>query len=161
MIVTLEATSNIKVPMGGIGYGKSPTVLETLLGSCVGVVIWCSKTKRVGLAHVVLANSHGQTGYPGKYADTAISAIRDELLRQGCFATSLVAKLAGGSTMFGDRNHSDVGQANINAVKAELSKYQIPVQSEDLGGNQGRVIKFLSLETQLEVYVGRRLVKTI
>ncbi len=41
MTMTLESTSNIKVPMGGIGYGKSPDVLETLLGSCVGVVIWC------------------------------------------------------------------------------------------------------------------------
>ncbi len=100
-------------------------------------------------------------GCQANNADTAIITIRNELLHQGCFPTSLVAKLAGGSTMFGARNDSDVGQANIMAVKAELLKFQIPVQSEDLGGNQGRVIKFLSQATQLEVYVGRRLVKTI
>lgn len=148
--------------MAGLGFGRDPEVLETLLGSCVGIAIWDRVTRQGGLAHIVLGDSQGSDGgSPGKYADTAIPALRQELVQRGAFSTSLTAKIAGGSTMFGPKSSRDVGLRNHAATVACLKKYGIPLLAEHIGGTQGRIIRFNLADGSVEVRIGREIVAVI
>jgi len=80
----------------------------------------------------------------GRYADTATSVLVYKLMEIGSKLTDLEAKVAGGSEMFSvfkDTSHG-IGERNIEAVKQTLSELNIPVVSEDLGGNTGRTVRF-------------------
>ena len=151
----------IKVKMAGIDFGKSPAVLETLLGSCVGIAMWDSRMKLGGLAHVVLPDSRGATNLPGKYADTAVVALKRGLLASGASPNSLTAKITGGATMFGQRTNTDIGQKNIDAVTAHLRKHGIRLAGQHVGGETGRIIRFSLDNGSVDIFVARKHVGVI
>ncbi|MCH8044935.1 MAG: chemotaxis protein CheD [Planctomycetes bacterium] len=158
--VTAEPTVT-KVALAGIGYGKKPDMLETLLGSCVGVCIYDRSTGLGSLAHVVLSDSRGHQGTPGKFADTAIEEMRRQLVSGGANPLTMTAKIAGGATMFGKKSSRDVGAANVKAVKAELEKHNIRLIAEHVGGERGRIIRFSLKDASVAVSTEGKLAATI
>jgi chemotaxis protein CheD len=134
----------VNVAIGQWAVAASPSRLRTLLGSCVGVVLYDRNSKVGGLAHVVLPSARGAVDHPGKYADTAIPALVAELERRiGSQARMrLTAKLAGGASMFQVDTPADstlnIGRRNQEAIEAILSALRIPVLARDLGGTTGR-----------------------
>ena len=58
----------------------------------------------------------------------------------------MVAKIAGGATMFAfEGNSSAVGQVgnrNVEASKAKLKELKIPILAQDTGANYGRTVIF-------------------
>lgn len=158
--VATEA-SVIRVKMAGIGYGTADDTIETLLGSCIGIAIWDRGVKVGGLAHVVLPESNGRPGSPGKFADTAVLELKAQLLKRGARPRKLTAKIAGGSTMFGARTARDIGEKNYQATLMHLRSQGIPVVAEHVGGSQGRVVVFSPGDGSLAIHIGRQLVTTI
>lgn len=134
----------LKVKMGSFEVSKSPEVLETLLGSCVAIMLYDRGKKVGGMAHVMLPETHDMnTKNPGKYANTAIPAMITKMVILGARPEKLTAKLAGGAAMFKSKsNNIDIGTKNINATKRELKKYGIRLVGEDLGGTSGRTVRF-------------------
>lgn len=100
------------------------------------------------MAHIMLpiSNKSKKLNFSvGKYADTAIEYMIDELQSKGCSTSSLQAKLAGGAQMFSFSGGSDimrVGTRNVEAIKELLYDLGIPIVSEDTGGSHGRTIEF-------------------
>lgn len=137
---------------------KVPAVLVTLgLGSCIGLVIFDQKNKIAGMAHIMLPDSRdaGQVPKPGKFADTAVPKLVQELTALGAAPGSLQAKIAGGSQMFNipgkDSGLLAVGARNVEATKKWLAQFGIPLVAEDTGGNKGRSIEFTVPEWTLMV----------
>ncbi len=161
MAIGEVAAKPTKVGMGGIAFGQAPTVLETLLGSCIGVAVWDRDTKMGGLAHVVLPESRGKSSAPGKFADTAVSELRREMVRRGANTKKLTAKIAGGATMFGQRTNQDIGQKNDEAVREHLQTLGIPLIGEHTGGTSGRVIRFSLEDGSVTVKIGREIVTVL
>lgn len=131
----------------GIGQWKvvrSPTALRAILGSCVGVVIYDAAQKIAGMAHVLLPDSRGTSEHPGRYADTAIPGMIEDLFRTrgSMVRNGLVAKLAGGAKMFDTQGVMAIGDANHRAVLGQLETMRIPVLSDDIGGEIGRNVTF-------------------
>lgn len=140
-----ESGGIISVAIGQWAVAAAPAKLRTLLGSCVGVVVYDRDGRVGGLAHVVLPNSRGAVDHPGKYADTAVPALIAEIERRlgGSSAGRLVAKLAGGASMFPAGAPSanavlNIGRLNQEAVEAILTARRIPILGRDLGGGGGR-----------------------
>jgi chemotaxis protein CheD len=143
-------TATVSVAIGQWAVAGSPSKIRTLLGSCVGVVLYHRDARVGGLAHVVLPRSRGAVDHPGKYADTAIPALIADLDRalRGKAAGRLVAKLAGGASMFtlggsasatGSASPAlNVGRMNQEAVEQILAALRIPIVARDLGGETGR-----------------------
>ena len=52
------------IRMGEMAVAINDGVLRTLLGSCIGLVLYDRKRKVGGLAHVVLPESRGETDRP-------------------------------------------------------------------------------------------------
>ncbi len=138
------------VGIGEYRVVKSPAVLVSLgLGSCVGVALYDPERKIGGLAHIMLPSSNGagKITNPGKYADRAIRLMLEEMLSYGASRSRIVAKIAGGATMFKNCKNS-IGERNVESVREILKKEGIKIVGEDTGKNYGRSIEF-DVETGL------------
>jgi chemotaxis protein CheD len=138
----------ISVAIGQWAVASAPAKIRTLLGSCVGVVLYDPEAKLGGLAHIVLPSARGATDRLGKYADTAIPAlVADFDQRLGHRARSrLIAKLVGGANMFQidpvlrENSGLNIGQKNREAIEQILAGLTIPILARDLGGTAGRCL---------------------
>jgi chemotaxis protein CheD len=134
------------VGIGQWAVAAAPVKIQTLLGSCVGVVLYDRATKLGGVAHIVLPKAQGAIGHPGKYADTAIPAlVADFNKRLGAKCQArLIAKLAGGASMFQVETVAagnpglNIGQRNQEIIEQILAELAIPVLARDVGGTSGR-----------------------
>ncbi|CAM5788296.1 MULTISPECIES: chemotaxis protein CheD [Brevibacillus] len=158
----------IKIGMADLGVAKSPDRLRTTgLGSCVGVVLYDSVHKVAGMAHVMLPESSlGKGGEIaiGKYADTAIPRLIQDMKLAGASTTNMVAKLAGGAQMFAFLGKSDsmrIGPRNVEACKMALQQAKIKVVAEDTGGNCGRTIEFDAATGLLQIRTVNQGVKEV
>jgi chemotaxis protein CheD len=141
-----DSLTIIPVAIGQWAVAAAPARIRTLLGSCVGVVLYDRTAKLGGLAHIVLPKAHGPVDHPGKYADTAIPALIAEFDRQlgGKLHARLTAKLVGGATMFQvdatarEKSGLNIGQRNQEAVEQILNELAIPILARDMGGASGR-----------------------
>lgn len=138
----------VLVRTGELAMADHPEVLVTpALGSCVGVVLWDAFARRGGMAHIMLPHPsefHLQTR-GDRFASVAMPKLA-KALSSGAARHRLVAKIAGGATMFGeDSGLANIGIRNVEAVRRELSTLNIPLVAEDIGGSHAR-----SMEAHLD-----------
>ncbi|MBO6008062.1 MAG: chemotaxis protein CheD [Lachnospiraceae bacterium] len=137
----------IKVGMADLKTCLPPNGITTLgLGSCVGIALRDKNNKVGGLAHIMLPDSTviaNQTNV-AKFADTGIIELLKQMEKLGAVKRNVVAKIAGGATMFAmsSRTNLNVGERNVEAVKAKLKELGIPILAEDTGLNYGRTVIF-------------------
>lgn len=141
-IMMSTKTPETMVCMGQIAAGRAPERLKAVLGSCIGLVLYHPRLKTGAMAHVVLPDSAGRDGTPGKFADTAVPAMLELLKGLGTPAHGLTAKLAGGGNMFNGSGPLQIGDANAKAVVQALRSAGIRIAGQDLGGTRGRRVTF-------------------
>ena len=121
------------------------------LGSCVGVALWDSVLQRGALSHAMLASplNHQHPGNSERFVDFAIPEMVRRLEALGSKRRSLVAKMAGGASMFQfDGVLAGIGQRNIAEAKNQLKLLRIPLIAEDIGEQHARTVE-LHLDTGL------------
>ena len=136
----------LSVAIGQWAVATAPSKIRTLLGSCVGVILYDRIARLGGVAHVVLPRAHGVVDVPGKYADTAIPVLIAEFEKRlgGKVRPRLIAKLVGGANMFQmnqslqEQSGLNIGQRNQEAIEQILAELSIPITGRDLGGTAGR-----------------------
>lgn len=152
--------NEIRVGIADAKIISAPDSIMTIgLGSCVGIALYDTVKKITALIHIMLPDSHvfKKITNPYKFADLAIPLILEEMIKRGCAKRNLVAKIAGGASMFkfSEKSiNSDIGNRNIEAVKKAITREGITVASEDVGGSKGRSM-FVESET------GRVLIRTV
>lgn len=141
--------STYHVGMADLVVASAPVKLITLgLGSCIGLVIFDPVAKIVGMAHIMLPESRGIQGIEkvGKFADTAVPAVIDEMVKKGASKARMKAKIAGGAQMFAlpdaPTDFLAVGSRNVKETTGMLMKMGIPLVASDTGGNKGRTVEF-------------------
>lgn len=140
----------IKVGMADLKTCVSPNGVTTLgLGSCVGIAIRDTSNKIGGLAHIMLPDSKAMKNAQqnlAKFADTGVEELVKQMEKLGAKRSRMVAKIAGGATMFtfqgSGANVGQVGDRNVDAVKAKLRELKIPILASDTGANYGRTVIF-------------------
>lgn len=139
-------SDQIKVGIADLNFVKPPGTIITIgLGSCIGIAVYDKTLKIAALAHIMLPDStqFKNVTQPLKFADLAIPILLEKMERGGSNRRSLVAKIAGGASMFNfsDKNMvSDIGSRNANSVRELLKREKIPLLAEDVGGNKGRTM---------------------
>jgi chemotaxis protein CheD len=139
--------------MADLVVSKHPATLITLgLGSCIGLVIYDQVSRTAGMVHIMLPDSRETKNNPkpGKFADTAVPLLMDELHKLGVNKTQLRAKMAGGAQMFSMPGKESaifsVGARNVEATLKFLTAEGIKLVASDTGGSKGRSVEF-STET--------------
>lgn len=136
----------IKVGIADLNLVHPPGTIITIgLGSCIGIALYDKTLKVAGLAHIMLPDStqFKNVTQPLKFADLAVPILLKKMEERGCRKSSIVAKIAGGASMFNftDKNMvSDIGNRNAISVRDALMKEKIPLLAEDVGGNKGRTM---------------------
>lgn len=137
---------------GDCFLGVQPTLVTTVLGSCVAVTM-CAPSRGIGaICHAFLPESTQFTAKDKepqicRFVDTALESMLSSLARLKIFPADLVVKVFGGAAgiMSGNRcNLYDIGGRNVIAVQQHLVNYGIKVTSSATGGCQGRKLLFLT-----------------
>jgi len=114
------------------------------LGSCIGLCVFDPVARLGAVAHVVLPEAgSSESQDPGRYADTAVPYLLDELERRGAMKHRLRAAIAGGAQLFtfaGASESLNVGERNVAAVKRHLAASGVRLMAEDTGGKTGRTV---------------------
>ncbi len=126
------------IRMGEMSVARDGDELRTLLGSCVGLALYDRRLKIGGLAHIVLPRARGQSDRPGKFVDTAIPKLVEDMEKLAGEPVKLTAKIAGGASMFAETVAATVGRQNIAACEQLLASLGIPILAKHCGGTQGR-----------------------
>jgi chemotaxis protein CheD len=158
---TNSKTVETLVGMGQITSGEPPQTMKAVVGSCIALALYHPRLKRCVMAHIVLPDSAGREGTPGKFADTAIPQMLEMLKPASAPAHCLTAKLAGGANMFNSTGPLQIGDANCQAVAQALRTAGIRVTAQDLGGNRGRRVTFECEEGTMTVESAGQAKKTL
>lgn len=138
----------ISVGLGELVVTNDPTVVLAAhgLGSCIGILAYDPIAKVAGLSHVLLPDStiSKDIGNKGKFADTAVPFLFEQMQGKGAVLARIIIKIAGGAQMFavpGMNSKMNIGEKNIAAVKSALTKFHLAIKAEDVGGHTGRTVK--------------------
>lgn len=142
---------------------EGETLIAYGIGSCVAIICYDPKAGVGGLANAVLPDqSRGAGETTGKYVDTAIGALLQDLTERGANIARLEAYLAGGSEMITfDALKTAVGQQNVDAATDRLEAFGVPIVSSDVGGDYGRVVVFDTDEGTIRVETAENGVRTL
>ena len=148
--------ANLTIGISDLKVCRPPDVLVTYaLGSCIGICLLDSAAGVGGLSHIMLPDSTqaaNGSATPMRFADTAVPMLIREMTTLGANRNHLTAKIAGGAVMFATASERfNIGERNIQAVKAALRKEGIPIIAEDTGLNYGRTVFFYPQTGVMEV----------
>jgi chemotaxis protein CheD len=150
---SVKTEEMVVVGLGEMQVSDDPKmVLACLgLGSCIGVSAYDPVARVGAMVHVVLPHGNnvdcGKS--PTKYANTALPAMVNAMVRKGALKSRIVLKIAGGAKII----HTipagsilDVGDRNITAVKNAVAENKLSIKAEDIRGTLGRSM-WLSIDT--------------
>ena len=100
-----------------------------------------------------MPDSRTGSGDPKKFADTAIDILIEELLAAGASRSKLAAKISGGAAMFGPAAAGNLGDRNLEAVRAKLSECGVPLKGEAVGGTKGRKMFLVPANGEVRVEI--------
>jgi len=136
----------------------NPTLVDTILGSCVAVCLYDPKKKIGGINHFMLPFWNGSGLASPKYGNIAIEKLLEKMEFFGSRREDLQAKVFGGGEVVETKNNLfKIGQRNIEIAEKILKERRINIISKSVGGNQGRKIRF---NTQTGVVLMKLIQKT-
>jgi len=150
----------IAITAGEWSVDKAPALIETFLGSCVGIALYDRANRIGGLLHVILPSGMPakEQQNPAAYVSSGVPFLLRAMAAAGVDCGRLVAALAGGAQIRGKDNNPglEIGRRNIKAAREMLLDLAIPVTFEDLGEDYGRHMSFFLEDGHVEVRASRR-----
>lgn len=126
---------------GTLHCAAEPTVVTTVLGSCVAVCLWHPARRVAGINHFLLPSGEHSL----RYGDIAIPALVEEMLRRGCHLHGIEAKVFGGAAVLrGEPSAHDIGPKNIDMAVEHLAHLGIPVVAQRTGGRSGLSLRLFT-----------------
>jgi chemotaxis protein CheD len=137
----------IFVNPGGSYFGSGEAYIETLLGSCVAIIVWHPEKKIGGLCHYLLPGRTRQsaraTALDGRYGDEALMQMLNQIQRTGTNLKDYVVKVFGGGRILDLPAASiRVGDENVRFALEILKAQGVIVTSQDITGDGYRYIRF-------------------
>ena len=131
-------------------------VLVTLgLGSCVAIMLHDPAIGLGAMAHVLLPSKSlsRDRSNPAKFPETAVPFLLQRIVALGGVRKRLVAKLAGGASMFAQLmtpGTIQMGERNTVAARDALHAAAVPLVGQAVGGEQGRSVRFHVADGRVE-----------
>lgn len=148
----------LKVAEGGVYL--APTLIQTVLGSCLGVAFHAQTRGMGAFFHAFLPRSsdfgRNLDLSPYRFVDTAIAAVMVRFEELGVKPGHLTVSLVGGADGLvvgaeGVGSQAGVGKRNVEAAYEVLERFRIRPRFADVGGKKGRRVTFLSSTGQLKI----------
>jgi chemotaxis protein CheD len=147
----------VRVRVADAAVEQGDITISTIgLGSCVAIMLHDADTRVGGLAHILLPSEtlSQDRSNRAKFPATAVPLLLERMRALGANRTRIVAKLAGGASMFAallPTSGLQMGERNLIAARSALARASIPVVAEDVGGGHGRNVFFRVASGDVEV----------
>jgi len=153
---------DLNLQPGELYLARSPAILRTILGSCVGVAFWSKRLGAGALCHGILPRAPavwppGFAASDGhRFVDFSIRYLARQFDALGARRDEVEVKLFGGADVLpllcvrADR--PTVGALNCQAAVSVLAEEGFTVTASDLGGTRGRRIHFHTGTGEVLVY---------
>lgn len=138
---------------GDVYASARPSVVTTILGSCVAVCLSERGTGIGGVNHFLLAHQRDGETPSARYGSSAIDILISRVVALGASRQKLSAMVFGGANVLhafqdGVRH---IGLANVEIARALLARHRIPISAEDVGGTRGRRLVFCAQDGNASV----------
>ena len=129
---------------GRLFCAVEPSLVTTVLGSCVSVCITDRGRGVSGINHFLLPACEGSEASP-RYGDVAIPRLLAAMRRICGPRARLEAKVFGGAEVLpGMASGGSVGARNVVAALEQLAQLEIPVVAQRTGDRNGLLIKLVT-----------------
>ncbi len=136
---------------GYIYLSEEPSLISTVVGSCVAVSLWDCKKECGAMAHFLYPSTDARSQASAKYGNVAIQHLIRLFVAEGSKVKNLRAQIFGGA-ISPSGGCERIGPENVRIAKRTLVSRKIPVLSEDVGGSMGRKIVYNTLKNEAVVY---------
>jgi len=128
---------------GQLHVTPTPTVITTILGSCVSVCLFDVRTRVGGMNHFMLPQLAGSGTQSPRFGNFAMQDLLDRMLSAGAKKPFIRAHVFGGSCMFEQmRTTQHLGHKNIQLAIDFLALRGIDIVDTNVGGDRGRKLRF-------------------
>ena len=129
---------------GEYHISKEPVIIETLVGSCVSVCLYNTKSGQAAMNHFLQEQPASETASDiGQYGSTATEYIIKALMKFDSVPGHYRAQIFGGAVVIKTSSHkSNIGQENIDIARKILANHRIRIIREEIGGTRGRRVRF-------------------
>lgn len=143
-------SQNYFLKPGFIYVSTEPTMIFTVVGSCIAVCVFDRKQKIGGMNHFQFPIVRSPKQATARYGNVAVPTLINLMISEGSKNEHLEAQILGGAynPEIADKN---VGRENIKIAKKILAKKGVRLASEDVGGEKGRKIIFNNNSNELAV----------
>jgi chemotaxis protein CheD len=122
---------------------SEPSMISTVLGSCVSVCLLDPVTRSGGANHFLLPYLTKGDGSSFRFGGTAMEMLLTRMLSLGCQKRNLTARMFGGASQFqGSRERVSIGEQNVQVATRFLEEQGIPTLVREVGGARGRKLVF-------------------
>lgn len=142
---------------GEIHLAQKPTLVSTLLGSCVSLVFYCKRQRITAISHAQLPEDKvthkcsdlcpvkclAMTGdeMRNKYLTCSTQNILGQLAALGVKKEELEVKIFGGANVLATYTSSQaIGTQNVAMAHSLVAHHRLKLVGEDTGGECGRTI---------------------
>jgi chemotaxis protein CheD len=150
-------TERVYLKPGELFTAERPTLITTVLGSCVAITMFVERLGVGSICHAMLPRNPPSNAIDTfRYVDSSILYMIEDLGAAGVKRNEIEVKLLGGADVL-DRvegSPASVGQQNIKEAMDIIRKEKLELAACDVGGESGRKIVFYA-------HTGRVLLKRI
>ena len=156
-----KARKQVSLGLGCVVVAETPSIVRTVLGSCVAVILHVPRLRISALCHAQMPERHGEghcfescpepcyTELQGtndlKYVTCCVRYMLRELVRLHVAKKEIVSTVIGGANVLRNIDPQwSVAGRNVTMAIAILEKEKIRVAYSDIGGTKGRVIEHYS-----------------
>lgn len=141
----MSMNGHVTIHIGGVFASRKPTVIKTVLGSCVAACLRDPVAGVAGMNHFMLPappNGDGE-GDLARFGVHAMELLIGNIQKLGGERARLQAKVFGGGHVLEIPESADaVPQQNIRFIREFLREEGIPLLAHDLGGRSARLVLF-------------------
>jgi chemotaxis protein CheD len=151
MAAVNEVLPEIYLYPGETQLVSQPTIIRTVLGSCVSVAFWAPSVGASALCHAMLPNAplgaRIEASQGRRYVDFAIRELARRFDSLGALRSEVQVKVFGGGDVLmvmvtANSARRTVGRMNIDVALEVLSEEGFTVAASSLGGTCGIHISF-------------------
>jgi len=146
---------------GELYIAETPTIVRTVLGSCLAIVFHHHASGGSAICHAQLPENGLRPGKcsdscpapcynetmndnPFKFVSCSIRYLVEYFTRTGIPFRDLEVKLFGGANVLVSSPVKTIGEMNIEVAEKMLDDYRLQVVSKHVGGDKGRTLYFYS-----------------
>jgi len=149
---SIPGLPDLNLQPGELYLARSPTILRTILGSCVGVTFWSPRLRIGALCHGILPRCP-QGWLPEvdpseeyRYVDASIRHLVRQFVALGASRQELVIKVFGGADVlqvgWAVQDRPTIGAMNCLSAEEALESEGLAIFASDVRGTRGRRISF-------------------